>query len=97
MPIFLPSGLPSFTPSRFEVRSVKQIVKARWIDSAVLSTRDFLDSPSSEDRRRRVRSGRLSSVMASVARAVHSWIVVGKMMIPKLAFDSAVIHELVLC
>lgn len=73
---------------------MRQIVKARWMDSAVDSTRDFLDSSSAPERSRRVRSGRLSSVMAKVARAVHSWIVVGRMIMPYEAFESAVMHEL---
>lgn len=72
-------------------------MNARWMDSAVDSTSDFLDSSSAPARSRRVRSGRLSSVMARVARAVHSWIVVGRMMIPYEAFERAVIHELQVC
>jgi hypothetical protein len=43
MPTFFPSGLPSFpTPLRLVPLSVRHIVKALCIDSAVPSTNDFL-------------------------------------------------------
>lgn len=73
------------------------MVKARCIDSAVPSTSVFRASPSSAARQRRVKSGRLSRVIASVASAVHNWMVVGSTRMPYDAFDMAVMQELSAC
>lgn len=97
MPIFFPSGLPSLIPLRFVLLSVKHIVNARCIDSAVPSTNDFLVSPGSmlaTFRNCRVKSGLLSKVIASFARASQSCMVAGRIMIPYCECDRAVMHAL---
>jgi hypothetical protein len=98
MPTFFPSGLPSRpTPFRFVLLSVKHIVNALCIDSAVPSTNVFRVSPWSTlvtFRSRRVRSGLLSSIMASFARPYESWIAAGRTTIPYCEFDNAVMHAL---
>jgi hypothetical protein len=98
MPTFFPSGFPSFPiPFRFELLSVKHIVNALCIDSAVPSTNDLRLSPWSTlatFRSRLVKSGLLSRVIASFARLKHICIVAGSMIMPYCGFDSAVIQAL---
>ena len=98
IPTFFPSGFPSDpTPFLFVVLSVKQTVKARCIVSAVPSTKVFRVSPASTSatlRNLRVRSGLLSSVIASFARAVDSWMAVGSITIPYVGLDKAAKHVL---
>lgn len=97
IPTFFLSGLPSFMPFWFALLSVKHIVKARCIDSAVPSTKDFLVSLWSKLATFwscRCKSGRLSIVIAHLARAAHSCIVAGNTKIPYVAFERAVMHAL---
>lgn len=97
MPTFFPSGLPSLPiPFGFVLLSVKHTVNARCIDSAVPSTNVFLDSPSSTFttlRSLRVKSGLLSSIIASFARPYESWMAAGRTTIPCDEFK-AIMHAL---
>lgn len=71
-------------------------MKALCIVSAVLSTSVFFSpwSTSFTSTILRVKSGRLSSIIASLARLEHSRIEVGSITDPYVAFDMAVLQEL---
>jgi hypothetical protein len=86
-------------PLLFLVLSVRQTVKARCIDSAVISTNVFTVSPSPSVTFRNfdVKSGLLSNITANLASVPQTCSVAGRIRIPYFEWERAVMHVLSQC